>query len=126
MPAACAFWPSAKPRVESLAEEIGGDVLFRGQAQHFPKIESTLHRRFRSKLGRKISARLLLEKLEHFAVKHFGSELAQYKRDTGEIESRRGSCDPGKFSEDSVSAISAAVAHELKLPLMTVVKHSAG
>ena len=92
----------ALSRIKSLIAEIGESGLFRGEAEHFPKIDSTLYRRFKHVLGSKIKPRLIQDQLAHFAVRHIGSELEQYKRDTGEIVSWSGDFDPTKFSEDAV------------------------
>ena len=92
----------ALPRIESLIAEIGEEGLFRGEAEHFPNIASTLYRRFKCVLGSKATAHSIQVQLAHFAVKHFGSELEQYKRDTGELDRWSGGYDPTKFSEDGV------------------------
>lgn len=89
-------------RIESLVAAIGRGNLFRGEAEHFPNVTSTLYRRFRSVLSKTITPPLLQEQLARFAWKHFGRELDEYKRNTGEIVSWSGGFDPVKFSEDAI------------------------
>ncbi|WP_446831776.1 FRG domain-containing protein [Candidatus Foliamicus sp.] len=92
-------------RVEALVNEIRrSGSLFRGEPEHYPKVSSTLHRRFKSILGSetRITPEKLQGELARFARDHFAKELRAFKQRTGEIVSWSGGYDPGKFNEDDV------------------------
>ena len=45
---------------------------------------------------------MVQEKLAHFALRHFGHQLEQYKQSTGEIVCWSGGYNPTKYSEDEI------------------------
>lgn len=101
-------------RIEALVDEIRqGGRLFRGESEHYPKVSSTLYRRFESILTTttKLTPHKLQKSLGHYAKKHFGRELEKFKQDTGEIMRWSGGYDPTKFTEDQVRRVWPMMQH---------------
>ncbi len=95
----------ASGHVEALVKEIReSGNLFRGEPEHYPKVSSTLYRRFELILAseKTVTPQKLQRDLARFARDHFAKELRDFKQRTGEIMSWSGGYDPTKFNEDDV------------------------